>query len=70
MPINPMNPIISNVVTFDNSDSIAAQYPFEYLQFQNTSGSQQTYDVVIAKAAGPDPGRIKYVDFGSMVFFQ
>ena len=55
------------IVTSDNSDNIAAQYPFEYLQFQNTSGSQQTYDVVIAKAAGPDPGRIKYVDFGSGV---
>lgn len=57
----------NSVVAFDNDDNIAAQYPFEYLQFQNTSGSQQTYDVVIAKAAGPDPGRIKYVDFGSGV---
>ena len=55
------------VVEFDNDDNIAAQYPFEYLKFQNTSGSQQTYDVVIAKAAGPDPGRIKYVDFGTGV---
>ncbi len=57
----------NNVVTFDNSDNIAAEYPFELLEFQNTSGSQQTYDVVIAKAAGPAPGRIKYVDFGSGV---
>ena len=48
-------------------DNIATQYPFEYLPFQNTSGSSQTYDVVIAKAGGPDPGRIKYVDFGSGV---
>ena len=57
----------NNVVAFDNLNNIAAQYPFEYLQFQNTSGSQQIYNVVIAKAAGPDPGRIKYVDFGSGV---
>ncbi len=57
----------NSVITFDNFNNIAAQYPFEYLEFQNTSGSQQTYDVVIAKAAGPDPGRIKYVDFGTGV---
>ena len=57
----------NSVVTFDNFNNIAAQYPFEYLEFQNTSGSQQTYDVVIAKAAGPAPGRIKYVDFGTGV---
>ena len=56
-----------SVVAFNNLSNIAAQYPFEYLQFQNTSGSQQTYNIVIAKAAGPEPGRIKYVDFGSGV---
>ena len=57
----------NSVVKFSNLNNISAQYPFEYVAFQNTSGSQQTYDVVIATTAGPDPGRIKYVDFGTGV---
>jgi hypothetical protein len=54
----------NTVVTASAADNIATQIPFELLQFQNTTGATATFDVIIQAFAGPQPGRIKYVDFG------
>ena len=61
--VNSANQIVANSV----NDNITTKVPFEYLNFTNSTGNTQTYDIVIAKYAGPDPGRIKYVNFGSSV---
>ena len=46
-------------------DNIANGDPFEYAGFINTAGSPLFIDVVIVKIAGPDPGLIKWINFGS-----
>jgi len=40
--------------------------PIEILQYTNTSGAAQTYQIGIEHVAGPFPGIIKYVYFGNM----
>jgi Ca2+-binding RTX toxin-like protein len=55
----------NNVVAQSADFNISSQTPFEFLSFQNQSGSVQNYDLVIANFDGPDPGRIKYVNYGS-----
>jgi Ca2+-binding RTX toxin-like protein len=56
----------ANTIVASSTDfSISNQTPFEFLDFQNTSGSEQNYDLIIGKYEGPDPGRIKYVNYGS-----
>ena len=57
----------NEVVAFSFNGNIANRTPYEYLDFTNTSGITQNYDLVIGKFVGPDPGRIKYVNFGSNV---
>ena len=57
----------NQVVAHSFNDNIANRTPTEYLDFTNTSGSSQSYDLVIGKYAGADPERIKYVNFGSKV---
>jgi Ca2+-binding RTX toxin-like protein len=54
-----------NVVAESSYNNISNQTPFELLYFKNTSGSVQNYDLVIGNYAGPDSGRVKYVNFGS-----
>jgi Ca2+-binding RTX toxin-like protein len=61
--INSANQVVAGSV----NDNPTTKVPFEYLNFTNSTGSSQTYNIVIAKYAGPDPGRIKYVNFGSSV---
>ncbi len=57
----------NNIAASSENDNITNKTPYEYLDFTNTSGSSQSYDLVIAKYAGAEPGRIKYVNFGSSV---
>ena len=57
----------NQVVAYSFNDNIANRTPYEYLDFTNSSGSSQNYDLVIGKYSGPDPGRIKYINFGSNV---
>ena len=57
----------NEVVAYSFNDNIANRTPYEYLDFRNNSGIDQDYDLVIGKFTGPDPGRIKYVNFGSSV---
>jgi Ca2+-binding RTX toxin-like protein len=57
----------NQVVAHSFNDNIANRTPYEYLDFTNSSGSSQDYDLVIGKYTGTTPGRIKYVNFGSSV---
>ena len=54
----------TGAVVADSADTnILSQTPLEF--FQYTSAAAQDYDLVISKAAGPAPGRIKYVNFSN-----
>ena len=55
----------STLVSGSFGDNIANGDPFEYAGFTNTAGSPLSIDVVIVKIAGPDPGLIKWINFGS-----
>ena len=46
------------------ADNINYGDPTEFFQYTNISGSTQTYNILIYKFAGPDPGLIKYINFG------
>ena len=46
-------------------DNVGNQTPVEILGFTNPGGTTETYELVISKYSGPNPGRIKYVNFGS-----
>ncbi|VEP14834.1 Ca2+-binding protein, RTX toxin (fragment) [Hyella patelloides LEGE 07179] len=46
-------------------DNIANDEPAELFSYTNPTGSTLTFDVVIANFAGPNPERIKYINFGS-----
>jgi len=37
----------------------------ELVQFTNSTGTTATFNILIAKYSGPDPGFLKYVNFGS-----
>jgi hypothetical protein len=47
----------------DNLGSFPA--PVESMEYTNESGTDQTLDLVVEKAAGPDPDEIKYIYFGT-----
>ncbi|WP_052055469.1 S8 family serine peptidase [Myxosarcina sp. GI1] len=57
----------NKVVAYSFNDNVNNRTPLEYLDFANTSGSSQNYDLVIGKYSGSDPGRLKYINFGSSV---
>jgi hypothetical protein len=44
-----------------NSDADGNGVPFESLRFANSGSTTQTLDLVIEKAAGPDPDAVKFV---------
>ena len=52
-----------NVIAASNTDNILSQSPVEVLIHQNQTGSTQTFNILINKFVGPDPARIKYVNF-------
>ncbi|VEP17118.1 conserved hypothetical protein [Hyella patelloides LEGE 07179] len=60
----------NNVVAGSTLDNKEAQIPVEVLGFTNPSDTAQEYDVAISLSAGAEPGRIKYVNFGSSVDFN
>ena len=53
-----------SIVAQSTRDNIGTGVPVESIEYTNESGSEQTFDLVIEKAAGPDPDEIKYVYFG------
>jgi hypothetical protein len=53
------------VVAESSSDNIATGVPSETMEYTNDTGSAQALNLVIEKAAGPDPEEVKYVYSGS-----
>jgi hypothetical protein len=60
---------VGQVVAGGASDNLASGDPVEVFAYTNPSASSQTFFIVILKYAGPDPTRLKYVNFGSGQFF-
>ena len=60
----------NNVVAGADENNILNQQPVEILNFTNDSSFSQDYDVVITLNEGPEPGRIKYVNFGREIVFN
>ena len=60
-----INVSTGQVVAAADSNNLLNQTPYEYLGYQNTSGSAQQYELVINLYAGTVPGRIKTVNYGS-----
>ncbi len=53
------------VLASATTDNIANKTPFDGVTtLTNSSGSTATYQVVIRRTAGPDPLRLRYVDYG------
>lgn len=54
------------VVAESSSDNLASGIPVEgVLEYTNETGSEQTLELVIEKAIGPDPDEVKYIYSGS-----
>jgi uncharacterized repeat protein (TIGR01451 family) len=60
-----IDPSTSKVVASSTTDNLG-QDPIEDLQYTNNSGASQTLDLMIVKYAGPNPGTIKYIDYGGV----
>ena len=58
---NPVSTILASSI--DNNTS--SQEPVEVLTYTNNTGAAATYNLLIELAAGPNPGRVKYVNFGT-----
>lgn len=54
-----------NIEVESSSDNFANGVPVESLEYTNDTGSAVTLNLVIEKAAGPDPDEIKYVYSGA-----
>ena len=48
------------VITYSTYNSYSVTEPIEYLYYQNTSGSAQTYQIVVNRYAGTETPRIKF----------
>ncbi|MFB6247477.1 MAG: T9SS type A sorting domain-containing protein [Salinibacter sp.] len=56
-----------SIVAQSSRDNIGTGVPVESIEYTNDSGASQTLDLVVEKAAGPDPDEIKYVYSGRNV---
>ncbi len=68
LDIYVINQSTGKVVAAATSDNLTNQTPFERVYYQNTSGSAQQYEIAINLYAGPAPGRLKTVNYGSNQF--
>ncbi|MEM6346736.1 MAG: S8 family serine peptidase [Bacteroidota bacterium] len=57
----------TTVLALADDDNLLSQVPSELINFTDATmdGLPQTYNVFIVRFAGPDPGRLKYVNFGT-----
>lgn len=57
----------TTVLALANDDNILSQIPSELVSYTDATvdGLPQTYNVLIVKVVGPDPARLKYVNFGT-----
>ncbi|WP_165247812.1 S8 family peptidase [Paludisphaera soli] len=58
----------NTIVAGSAADNPAIQTPSELFSYQNTTGSTRSYDILINKFDGPDPGRVKWVNYGANNF--
>ncbi|UYZ62285.1 S8 family serine peptidase [Hymenobacter weizhouensis] len=58
------------VVAASATNNLASGDPIEFLVYANTDRTNQNevFYVVITKSAGPDPNRVKYIQFGTAAF--
>ncbi len=68
LDIYVINASTGQVVASSTADNIANQTPFERVYYQNTGSTTQQYEIAINLYAGPVPGRIKTVNYGSNQF--
>ena len=50
---------------FSSTDNNIGGDPFEFISIVNNGNAAATVEVVIVKIAGPDPSRIKYINYGN-----
>ncbi|MDX2303544.1 MAG: HYR domain-containing protein [Microscillaceae bacterium] len=62
-----LNQQLNALLGGSNNNNIMNQTPVEVAGYTNNTGAPQIVNVLIFKNAGPDPERIKYVNFGSDV---
>ena len=46
-------------------DNVLNELPVEIIRYTNTSPTETTFNLAITLAAGPPPGRMKYINFGT-----
>ena len=61
--------VSGETISGGTDDNIAMQTPSELLEFVNNTG-QTEFDVAIRLNTGPEPGRIKYVNFDAPIIFN
>lgn len=62
----------TNIRASSTSANVANQSPFEILQFTNNTAITGTtnFELIIDRFSGPNPGRLKYVNFGTDVAIE
>jgi hypothetical protein len=53
------------VVASSTTNNITNQTPFQFLSYENNTGGLESYEIVIQNAQGPNPGEIKFVNYGA-----
>ena len=56
--------LFNGLPIFSSVDNNIGGDPFEFVGISNNDTTAATVEVVVVKFAGPDPGRIKYVNYG------
>ena len=64
-----VTPGTDTILAQSNNNNTASQSPVEILTYTNSGAASQA-EVMIGLANGPEPGRIKYVNFGRAVTFD
>ncbi|AMV36725.1 S8 family peptidase [Planctomyces sp. SH-PL62] len=60
-----IDPATGAIVASSAADNPAIQTPSELLAFQNTTGATRSYDLLVYNFSGPNPGRVKWVNYGA-----
>jgi hypothetical protein len=60
-----IDPVTNNIIGGATSDNLAFQDAYELFGFNNTTSAPLAVDLAIHKYAGPNSGRIRYVNYGS-----
>ncbi|MFO0939733.1 MAG: S8 family serine peptidase [Pirellulales bacterium] len=55
----------NQLVAFSAADNIGSDEPDEILGYTNNSGSTKTYEIIVDRFSGANPGRLKWINFGA-----